>query len=148
VNLSLVSMRGMVAIRVVRHILIGKISPMLEVCVTCIEMGGNGCRMSGIMIMTALLMIAVPGKVKGAPARSFAMVSSTSSPGSAIWRFARSTTLATATTTRSFVISSSLSCRKYAIQDCCATAWIMTRLLSCAGVYRTKRLFPAASGRG
>lgn len=68
-------------------------------------------------------------------------------PGTAGRPTATTTTQATATTTSAFAFFSSLSCQKYTVHGWYASAWIMTRPLSSAGISRTKRYMPAASGR-
>jgi formylglycine-generating enzyme required for sulfatase activity len=68
---------------------------------TCTAMSGNGCRIAGMIAMTAHLLTVVHGK-EMAPSGSFAVVAGATSPGIAALRIASGAPLASATATSAF----------------------------------------------
>ena len=72
-------------------------------CTTCMGMYGNGCRMNGMIHMTALQLMAVPGKMELALPRCTVVVAGTMKPGTAGLPAVASSTQAAPPATLAFV---------------------------------------------
>jgi len=80
-------------------------NPIHGDCMTCKAMSGNGCRINGMMTMTALRQMEVLGKVEKAPSGLNGAVALTTVPGTAVRRIAASATnRATVAATSAFAL--------------------------------------------
>ena len=96
------NMHGIVKTRVIRHIRLAIKGQTRGDCTTCTEMYGNGCRMNGIILTTALQLMAVHGKMELALAECFVVAAGYTVPGAAGQPAASPTSRASASTASVF----------------------------------------------